>query len=101
MKPNKIIYIFCSLDDCMLIKKTIPSFPNGFMLSFNIANIERSIKQIRTIQLKSIYKNGDYLVLIDNPSKLIFENDYTSSNIFHFSNIDAFYKWFSSMERGG
>ena len=75
----------------MLIKKTIPSFPNGFMLSFNIANIERSIKQIRTIQLKSIYKNGDYLVLIDNPSKLIFENVFTFQTLMHF--INGFHQW--------
>lgn len=84
----------------MLIKKTIPIIQNGYILSLYIAQKETSIKQIRKVQLKSKYAQGDYLVLIDNPQKLSFDDDYTSTSVLHFSNIDAFFNWISSLERG-
>lgn len=99
MRPNKIIYIYCSLSDCMLIKKTLPMIQNGYILSLYIAQKETSIKQIRKVQLKSKYTQGDYLILIDTPQRLSFRDDYTSANILHFSNVDAFFIWISSIER--
>ena len=99
MKPNRIIYIFCSLDDSVHIKNTVPINQGGFIISLYIAQKETSIKQIRKNQLKSRYMQGDFLVLIDNPPKLLFNDDYTSSCIFHFASIDAFFDWISSLER--
>lgn len=101
MKPKRIIYFFGSLSDCIHIKNTLSSTTNDFILSLHYSQRETSIKQIRKVQLKSCFKHGDYLVLIDNPPKLIFTDDYTSRNILHFSNIKLFYEWFSSLERGG
>lgn len=79
----------------------LPITTDEFISSLYYAQRVTSIKQIRKVQLKSSFRRGDYLVLIDNPPKLIFTDDYSSANILHFSNIDHFFEWFSSLERSG
>lgn len=100
MKINKIIHIYCSLKDCIYIKQSIPLSQNGYILSLNSAQIETSIKQIRKVQLKSKCSQGDYLILIDNPQNLLFIDDFSSDNIKHFSCIDVFLNWISSLRKG-
>ena len=81
MAQNLILFIYCTKEDGVAVRKQAATLPN-ICLQITVSKNNLSIKRI------------DYVITIDDYERIIFYDDVYADNVLHFTSLSRFHDWF-------
>ena len=94
MAQNLILFIYCTKEDGVAVRKQAATLPN-ICLQITVSKNNLSIKKNRwKITKRSPTRHDDYVITIDDYERIIFYDDVYADNVLHFTSLSRFHDWF-------
>ena len=92
MAQNLILFIYCTKEDGVAVRKQAATLPN-ICLQITVSKNNLSIKRIvGKLQKDRQLRHDDYVITIDDYERIIFYDD--ADNVLHFTSLSRFHDWF-------
>lgn len=94
MTHNLILFIYCTKEDGVAVRKQAATIPNIY-LQITVSKNNLSIKRIvGKLQKDRQLRHDDYAIMIDDYERINFYDDVYAYNVLHFTSLSSFHDWF-------